>query len=732
MVKFNHYRNQIFLVQCGLKPKEAIELLATLDRWMKESGPEWTNKRVKDIRQWYETYLSGHCSPPSWFKKRNGIPKGVFGKVFQLKPKKALLVLSLNTQLILRDSKNKKVHPLDGQLTKALHGREGNGFVFTKEIQVELENLLKEYEVTPKGWTHPDLHKDLRAIDISDITDENASTIPLRDGKAFMVKSSKWSKDKQAVRSAIGYALSLESIPETIQRFYFSNGGTECIPFCGRLLSAIADVKPSNAKLLAEYGYTGYPQRSNKIVGRIGYIQEEQLKLRVVANPHKACQVALEPLAEMLYGTLRGINATGVYTVHDQDGNPKKVFTKPRGFGDCTYDQESGVKWVSEQLAAGVTLAGVDLSNATDLLSLDASLCILNNVYFNDLQSDRFYQNQLKLFKEISRADWYDPELESTTSWKQGQPMGLNVSFATLALVNNAVGRLACKMAGLTGSEFRVIGDDFICYEQAVPYYEDIMTRLLGGEINRSKTLTSSLVAEFGGRVVFPKYWVNKATKLPPYLKVSDENFFTLMSKIGDSFKFILNRDQKTVWDEFKFVPGIVLGDPWSLDSFGEPLQTRVQWYLDVIETNNFPVREIDSSPNMHLVKVLHTLGIVPEKGFEDGQPVHDLDTFVSNMVRTPGRRSSKTTTAWNAKRMQPITDTNGIVLGYLPRKRPDIPKGDPRKWDQRKNYFRRISPVHKNFGESCMKLIGSSAFTRYTDYKSNDYNHQKGNGTVG
>lgn len=83
---------------CGIPKEQSLQIENIVLKWERESGTEWTNSRIKDLRQWYETCLAGHPQPPSWFRhSADGYPTGIWGWVFNLKPAKALGVLSLNT-----------------------------------------------------------------------------------------------------------------------------------------------------------------------------------------------------------------------------------------------------------------------------------------------------------------------------------------------------------------------------------------------------------------------------------------------------------------------------------------------------------------------------------------------------------------------------------------------------------------------------------------------------------
>lgn len=692
--------NQFFLIRCGLTPYEANRLLQMFDAWIKNNGVEWANSRWKDLRQWYETYLTGKPVPPSWWAHtRKGMPSHpIIRKIFGLKRRKALLALSINTQLLWRNP----VQPfLPSQLEKSNKGFEGNGFVLTDSIA---EEIRQRFSVIADARLHPEFHPELRMVDVHDFLDAAASTFAVADGR--VIHNSGRDETERQQLAAEAWLLTVDSVPQLVRDFYISRGEYQLLPFLGRLKAEIQTQNPKRAKYLARQGLQFSPSASQKCVGAIGYVQEEQLKLRRVANGHRATQVALEPLADLLYGTLRNIG-------YGTDGTRRN--TKWR---DCTYSQESGVEWVRAKLAEGTTLAGCDLTSATDLISLESSFIVLETVFFPDLKDRKDFQQFLKLYQSVARGQWRDSADGEIKYWKQGQPMGLEVSFPTLGLVNAACARLACvethaKHPEVSGDDWATIGDDVILAAEAVETYKDLMTRLFGAEINLSKTLTSSEVAEFGGRVIFRDFYCNKATKLPYQLKMRDDQFLPIMSRLGDEFKPLLTNEQAEVWEQFRFAPGVILGDPWPNESLGEPLTTRYAWFLDQI-AQHIEVKQdrcLEVEPTSWLWKSLLRLGTFPGS--------YGRASSSTELLRFPGPVKQVRSKLWR-RFATPITSSENETLGYLPKDVLARPHGDPWFWNPNLQKF--VHPRRKKFKSFVtvgLKLIRSSSFVPYGEYKT-------------
>jgi hypothetical protein len=514
---------------CGISKPLTHEVLNTLAKWLDNNGPEWTVKRIKDLRQWYETFLSGEPVAPGWFRHtKDNMPLGVWAKVFELPTAKALGVLSSGTAFYSRTFS-------ETQQKKFLHGIAGNG---TQNLD-RLKELVKAAGLPEYLWPNPP--KAMPEIAFPTIFDMNGSC-PVHDGRSTVRPDGNIGKALKALDE------SWESVPQVT------------FDFLDRM-DLLGYMPPG---VLGNEYTLELNKPHSPIVGRVSVLQEPELKARVVANPNRVMQVTLEPLKQVLMDLVRA--------------NPT----------DCIFNQEEGMMWVQANLKIGRTLAGSDLTSASDLLDLDGCLFLLEQVY--GLNRIKGYQDYISYYREVSRADWWCPSLKRTVRWEQGDPLGTGPSIGILSEANAAACTIALALCFRSGiirntehrpsAYFRVLGDDVIMDARMQPLYEQVI-QALGGEINHSKTLTSNKVAEFAGRIVTPEKVFMKKIK---YCEPSDSSFMSYMSQLGDQAKYFLRPNQRRAYEFFKYVPGIAVNGPWVMDSYGVPFQSRYQWYLEEVE----------------------------------------------------------------------------------------------------------------------------------------------------
>lgn len=512
---------------CGIPKTQAHHILNEVEKWYDESGPRWTNDRIKDLRQWYETCLAGEPKPPKWFKHSDsGYPLGIWKWVFDLPKAKALGVLSLNTVFYEKELS-------ETQKEKFLHGLNGNG---TQNPEL-LDELLSPI-VRPMIKHLPKEMPEIRIPTVFDMT----GSIPVHDGQHTIRPNEKLGLALEALE------LSWESVPQVTFDFLDRQDLLGYMP---------VDVLGNEYQLELDRPHSS-------IVGRVSVLQQPQLKARIVGNPNRVTQVTLEPLKQ-IYMDLA-----------------KKLPT------DVTHNQELGVHWVQSKLKEGISLSGSDMTSASDLLDIGLSLKLVDRMF--GFSRIRGYQEYADYFVEVCRADWACPALGHNVSWKQGDVLGTGPSFGLLTLTNNAAGFLAYLYAvkdhvidpsdRRVSDSFRVVGDDIIMISEMESYYTQIIESL-GGEINHSKTLKSDKVAEFAGRVITSDAAYLKAIK---YSEPSDNSFMSYMSQLGDQAKYLLKPNQRRVYDRLKEVPGILVDGPWMQDSYGVPLGLRYSWYLEEVQ----------------------------------------------------------------------------------------------------------------------------------------------------
>jgi hypothetical protein len=284
------------------------------------------------------------------------------------------------------------------------------------------------------------------------------------------------------------------------------------------------------------------------VVGRIGLIQEPGFKLRAVANPGRVFQTVLKPLGDTLYRTLKVLP------------------------WDCTFDQSKAFPLIQEKLSRGSVVHSIDLSGATDYFPLEMQLHLLRKIFTHDI---------VDLFSEISRGKWEMPGF-GQVSWTRGQPLGLYPSFASFALTHG------CLLLGLSKSHhyddsFFVLGDDVVILDEELAHSYYSLMGALGCPISESKTLVSSKLAEFAGKVITP----GRVIPQHKWRIVSDDSFIDVCRTIGHRSMRLLRTRQRSVIERLAPLPECLGGLGWnphglSLDSrlenapwIWEPLQAR-------------------------------------------------------------------------------------------------------------------------------------------------------------
>lgn len=544
---------------CGLPRALSLNILNVIQKWETNNGAEWTVERLKAYKQWYETCLAGSPQPPAYFRKtKEGYPTGCFGQLFKVKNQaKVLAVLSAGTVF---QAKPDEILPAQREkFVTALKGDHQERRVDARDLDT-IRNIMRPYadnrpKVTP-------IFPDVTLPTPDSIT---GMSIPIAGGETIRLPSDEnWLWDTEDGRRPKRKAKPKPGEPEprvihegrTHEATIALYRSWECIPQAViEYLDRIdhLDFIPEN---FSDIGQSPRKRATGNPVGRIGFIQEPQFKMRSIGNPNRVSQHFTLPLAQFWDITLRYIAS------------------------DCVMDQQAGCRWVQEKLRAGKTLACTDLSSATDLLDLECCLELAkywSMDFLRDRESVYRYDEAIRYFRALSRGEWETPSYSDlgVVRWEQGQPLGLYPSIRLLRITNNALGMLAAREVHEDiRDSFRTVGDDFCGIEELAEAYTRRVLAL-GGKINPSKTIVSDKVAEFAGRVITPDRIMLKTIK---YKAPSDDSFMSIVSDLGAQAKRLLKPRQRKAWETFKYVPGIAYDGPWSQDSFGQPLVSRVAW----------------------------------------------------------------------------------------------------------------------------------------------------------
>jgi hypothetical protein len=313
--------------------------------------------------------------------------------------------------------------------------------------------------------------------------------------------------------------------------------------------------------------------------GEVHFLQEPGYKLRSIASPFRLFQVASQPLKQDLGRLVSTLD------------------------WDCTHDQGKAFPFIQKHLQDQKTVYSVDLSSATDMFPYEIQQIALEAIYGKT-------NPYVKLFRDVSRSSWRS-DLGAIV-WKKGQPLGFNPSFFTFTLTHGLV--LLTLLGKRYNHEFFVLGDDVIILDRKLyEKYIDFL-KTAGCPYAPDKTLISSELAEFAGKVV-------TSDSVYPQLKwrsVSDNNFLDLARLIGPRIRFLLSKKQNEILDVFAHIPDFVhpYGLNWSYP--GSNLEKMIKSGLELC----FEERVLDSLTGLssHVHKQLYA---------DYGASTNDLTMFV-------------------------------------------------------------------------------------------------------
>ena len=285
-----------------------------------------------------------------------------------------------------------------------------------------------------------------------------------------------------------------------------------------------------------------FPHASGKgiEVGKIGLIQEPGYKLRAVANPGRVFQRVLEPLGDILFHWIQQLP------------------------WDCTFDQSKAVEPIQSALRYNVRAFCYDLSNATDLFPLHVQMSVLKFMLPDSVDVDLFY--------DLSRGTW--SYRGNTIQWKVGQPLGLYPSFPSFGITHGILllGLLNKPWSG----EFFILGDDVVILDEALAKSYTKMLYSLGCKISLPKSLDSTVMAEFAGKLIT----ADSVIPQMKYRNLSDDSFVDIVRSLGPRARWLLKPRQREVIDHIAIVPECLGGLGWNPE--GLPLKDRIpSWVFD-------------------------------------------------------------------------------------------------------------------------------------------------------
>jgi hypothetical protein len=527
----------------GVRKTQVHLILNIIDKWEECSGTEWTVNRLKSLKTLWLNREAGQTYELPWvsLNKQTGVPNGPFSSLFakgmSLKNRgKAINALMLYSAFIAEDHTEAQWK----KFQKAVESPEPR-----KEMQsnLHLRDIFPEPISKPRKITNFPWSESKRAPGLSK-THSEASV------DAWFLDALEQPRIRKMInRYPKHYTPVLEGLPK-------------------KLLS-------QRPRFMSKKNLTEEEQVG--AVGRIGFIQEPGYKLRVVANPNRITQLALEPLKDQCFSLLIQIEE------------------------DCTFDQYEGVEFAESALKRGQTVHSIDLSNATDMFPLDLQMEICEKYGL-----DKEYLNH---FHDIAVSPWdvNDPLLKKQRhiSWKKGQPLGLGPSFPMFALAHHVVVWTAANNIGIDSTNaYRILGDDIIILNDDLKdEYLKIMDNL-GCPVSKDKTLSSNKLCEFAGKIIYP----DGVIPTVKWRDMSDRNFTDYVSFFGPRAIGALKTRQRNVIARISELPDFVGGMGWN--PHGKTLDQRLDENLSLIQYDSETLKTVSNTTISLDARI--ALGLVP------------------------------------------------------------------------------------------------------------------------
>lgn len=200
---------------------------------------------------------------------------------------------------------------------------------------------------------------------------------------------------------------------------------------------------------------------------------------------------------------------------------------------DCTFDQNKGVRQVQSWLKDNDRCYSIDLSAATDAFPWSITKKAISNL------CPPSAKQTWKKFIQLYQTLVIDPGAMIRTpididfihvTWTKGQPLGAQASFAMFALSHHYVVRKLFHNIGESwGNQYVILGDDIVIRNARVAQLYRETMHLYGVEISEAKSVSSSRVGEFAGRVIL-KESMGFKTKA---FHVIPENLHSAISILG-------------------------------------------------------------------------------------------------------------------------------------------------------------------------------------------------------
>lgn len=589
----------------GVSKALAKQLVLQFQEWRVKSKDEWTVDRLKALKVDLIRYMGGLPPiPDTWIEKRPGglIPTGPFGALWKLsksKPFTALNALNMYTALIYKPSSKEDY---------AITPKQAEGFVKAVQRPPVPAEAVNAYSVllryvpmefhapVPEFAAQPLLDIPIKPFKRSPIPGRGLvpkeevfprALIMLSRAPAF------YYKHKRLLDSALGVAKSLIPLMEQDAKVT-GMSPDDPVP---------VSINKMMQNIIAHDGIHDDP--SDVVSGNVSFIQDSGYKLRHIFVTNELLQVASLPLQKFLMDELKEL---------------------PQ---DATYDQESGVKRVQSHLKSGRTCYCFDLQKCSDNLPRSFQIQLFRKLglgeewieWFRDITSSRWeIRDRVPALPKGGhrpgysiRPDTYHGKRNYSAYMRMtvGQQLGFGPSFPAFSLLHHSIIRGIIRLLQSTGNcleigiNVREDGDppfeaptlaDYVCLGDDVELanlwlargYRGFM-KLSGVPISESKTIISSKIAEFAGRVITPD------RVLATYKwkgRCSDDSFLDLAKALGPRSLDLFRPRQRFIAEVMGWIPE-PFGLGWNPEgkSYSERVKFTEELWLKLIDERDIRVR---------------------------------------------------------------------------------------------------------------------------------------------
>lgn len=475
--------------------------------------------------------------------------------------------------------------------------------VFKNKVRPNLSSILKPFSGTTTSFDVSLLKRAIKSLNLGRLVINNPKLLLIEKASPNAVKST-WGASLDAVAFAFYPRVLWKYIIYNVT--HVSNGiwwtaWVLLIIFVSSPFIILLWVVGNSVKLC---------------IARLSVVYDQAGKARIVGITNYWIQVCLEPLHSAILQQLKRI---------PQDG---------------TFNQIAPIKLLVDTVKPGQVFYSFDLSSATDRLPIVIQMQILNllvpgmGTAWSELLNSLKWQwkslNKSVPIKEISYA--------------VGQPMGAYSSWAMLALTHHIIVQCAALNVGKSNFKlYAVLGDDIVIADDRVAAEYLHLMKMLGVDINLTKSLQSKDFCEFAKRWIGPN-GLDLSPLGPGLILRTVRNRFFLASLLAQMWDLGLIQNLQATLSHISLLPHKYMGQKWNalwaafgLNSFVlKGSQTGTLTYASALAWC-FSLSERTASSASFLIKSALVQTIIWDKAKAqsnlDANVVYFLKNFESTLV---------------------------------------------------------------------------------------------------